>query len=303
MMTKTRLLFLAKLILITLGIYYFARVTNFQELKTIILHSHVAWLMLAFLLKMLVVGLYTLRNYLGLKIYRIDLPGLQCLKIRFQSLFYEFILPVSGGSNVSQFIKTSAFEENASKKTIFSALLMDRCIGCSSVLTLGCLGLYFSNINVVIQLNPTQLILMLCALMGLLLIYLRYKHNLSFMFPQHSNRVFIIMTNYLLSLIMQAVYVAATLSIALGLGIDINYWALMFVNSIVILLQTIPLSLMGINIGTLSMPFLLTHAGLNHEHAIAITLGVYCLNLFVGMLGGMLELTETVYRSPLWSKR
>jgi len=79
-------------------------------------------------------------------------------------------------------------------------------------------------------------------------------------------------------------------SVALGLGLDLDFWDLSAVLPLVALVTLIVPSVGGLGIRELAFQHFLTYVAITKETSIALSLVFYAVTLIWGMLGGLIYL-------------
>lgn len=107
------------------------------------------------------------------------------------------------------------------------------------------------------------------------------------------------MTILAASLIGYIFFVLSAWVLALGMSLDISLAAIAWVRSVTLLLALVPITVAGIGLREGAFIVLLNEYGVSTSTAFAYALTSFAIQLFIGLLGAVIELTSTLRRGRL----
>lgn len=111
------------------------------------------------------------------------------------------------------------------------------------------------------------------------------------------NRLIIVFS---VSIIAQVIGLVYYLSLARAVNIQLSIFVIGWISTLVTIVQMIPVSIAGLGVREISYAVLLSDYGISPEQAISFSITIFAVFIFVGLLGGVYELSD-IYKS--WQTR
>lgn len=226
------------------------------------------------------------------------------LSLNFIGLFYNLFLPGQVGGEVIKGIKLSR-RPGLSTHQVFISIVADRATGLFALLIMGGIAL--------LSIKKESSFLLLVVLIGFSILALlisgdRLKKigqpikNLmpfgKFLSPfleaiktYWRNKTCLGLTLFY-SFLFQGLVSLNAYWISLGLGIEISFIALIWIMSLVSLLQMLPVSISGIGVREGTLILLLSQYGIASSKALAFSLIIFGITILMGLIGGILNIKK-----------
>lgn len=281
---------------------------NPQAIGLVLREADLIWLLAGFLLFNAGVILRAYRWLILVRSLHAEVPFKRLVELYFVGGFFNVFLPSGFGGDVVRVLELS---QDIPAGLAAGTVLLDRLTGLMMLFALALLALPFRPENFPAEL--LWLILLICAgglVGGFILLEGTFMRQIERILPQgllNAGNGFIPkLTDAISQCGWPAIGRAMVVSIAFNLlqcawwtttawslGLDVSYLYMLLVVPILSLVMLVP-SIGGLGVRELIAPLLFAPAGLTPEQAIALTLLVFAVERFSGLLGGPLYIYTTL---------
>ncbi len=318
--TKNTLVFLIKIsIAIGILIYLFKKIP-ISEVFSALSQAKIAYVSVALLLQFSMRFFSAIQLRLLLKHQNINFTILELVKINFVVQFYSLFLPSELSGGLVKWHKLS--RDNNMRSQTFISIALSRII---NVLCLAVLGIIFFWI----ELPLGSLAIGLCLLTGLLISTLTYLSiinepisnflenlsaklfslNLLSFLKQKSDNLWSSIRRFhslplctlnftlFLSLLFHLFGITSIYLIIQSLGIKISILPIVWIRAAVVFVQMLPVSISGLGVREGAFVVLLGRYEIAPSYALATSLIIFSITLFMASFGGLFELKEFLLKN------
>ena len=257
------------------------------------------WWLLAAALAINQVGILLIgvRMHAGLRLFGIDLPSIQALRIGTQSQFYFFFVPLSAGNEVSRFMKIRALRPETPTHSLVVSLLLDRVTGLVAclALALGSLPLLARQPIAGLKVPPMAVAGGAAALLAAAVVVawkLGWLSRVAEAWRETRGRRHLLVPVSAWVLCMQACTILAVGAAARWLGIQVAPEVLVFGISAATLGQVIPVTLAGAGPAEAAGVAVFLATGMEAADAGTLAALIYLTRLMAALEGGAWEMAE-----------
>ena len=282
-----------KVFLVSLGIIILLiSIANVSNIN--LLSAFNVKVLLGFFISQVALLLYSLRFRLVMKSTGITLKTIDALRINTLAVFYHFFTPLSLGADITKFIKLKRNHVSASHRV--TSIIVDHAVGICSLIILSTFlfilrkpeleGLSLTG-------NLSLLGAVLCVLIGTVIIFRKnikrfYKKLLQTTIGNWS----LIFVAFCFSIIMHMTLAAGIFVGGHGVGVTISYIDILFVLSLSMILQSVPVSILGVGATEVASTAIYTAIGLPVTTALSLVALLYFYRLITSVAGGIWQLLE-----------
>jgi len=291
-----------KISVTVLGLAFVLTRFDAQAIGLVISEANPLWLLAGFLLFNAGVVLRAYRWLILVRSLHADVPFMRLVELYFVGGFFNVFLPSGFGGDVVRILELS---QDVPAGLAAGTVILDRLTGLMMLFALALLALPFRPPDF-----PPQLLLMIVVICagglvgGFILLEGSLLRKIADFLPERilsaGNNFIPRLTQAIDQCGWRAIGGAMAVSIAFNLlqgawwtttarslGLDVSYLYMLMVVPILSLVMLIP-SIGGLGVRELIAPLLFAPAGLTPEQAIALTLLVFFVERFSGLLGGPL---------------
>jgi uncharacterized membrane protein YbhN (UPF0104 family) len=286
---------LAKLFLVPVALWLIGR--NFwNAYPSSAISVNIFLISLAVIFNQIALSLFAARMRIMLKVFGINISGVQSLRIHLQSVLYFFVLPMTVGLEAARFAKVRHIVgSNAQALTLGSALLADRLIGAIAALILAASLLPFINLNLMSQWNTYSTLALVIGCGVLILIAYLYKGSRTY-FHEAGKLIYCGQKGLWLTL---AVSISTHLVFAFGVylaviaaHLEITFIQTLFCVSAAMLFVIVPVSFAGVSPVEGATFGVLLSLGISVEQALIFVFISYSAKLIAAFEGAGWEVYE-----------
>ncbi|MDZ7788495.1 MAG: lysylphosphatidylglycerol synthase domain-containing protein [Halofilum sp. (in: g-proteobacteria)] len=259
-----------------------------RELPLVALREAAVAVAASFGLALLGYGLFAIRLSRVLDAFSIRLRRASLWRIHLTSLFYYFFLPAGVGYDLSKVAKISLQARDTRTMHVTAAVAAERAVGGAGVylLLLGTLPFTELDANSRIEwLAPPAWAWVLSLLTGVALMWLVSIIGRR----SHSFRIAPLIPAVLVSAIAHLMVAAAVWVVSRSLGIPIGFPEIVVAFAATLLLQLVPVNLLGVTLGEVAAVTVYLAYGLDEPEALLLATVAYSHRLIPAMLGGVIE--------------
>ncbi|MFW5969718.1 MAG: lysylphosphatidylglycerol synthase domain-containing protein [Halofilum sp. (in: g-proteobacteria)] len=282
-----RYLLLAQVIVAPLGLVTLLWLL-IRELPLVALQDAAIAVGASFALALLGYGLFALRLSWVLDAFSIRLRRVSLWRIHLTSLFYYFFLPAGVGYDLSKVAKISLQARDTRTMHVTAAVAAERAAGGAGVYLLLLGTLPFTELAAdsrIEWLAPPAWAWVLSLVTGLVLMWL-----VSILGRRsHAFRIAPLIPAVLISAIAHLMVAAAVWVVARSLGISIGFPEIVVAFAATLLLQLVPVNLLGVTLGEVAAVTVYLAYGLEKPEALLLTTVAYSHRLIPAMIGGVIE--------------
>ena len=282
-----------KVVLISLGIIILLiSITNVSNIN--LLSAFNVKVLLGFFISQVALLLYSLRFRLIMKSTGIRLKVIDALKINTFAVFYHFFTPLSIGADLTKFIKLKKNHDSAGHR--ITSIIFDHVVGICSLLVLSTF-LFILRKPELGQLGLRESLSLLstaaCALIIMVIIFRKdIKKNYKKMLLNIKGNWSLVFVAFCFSIIMHVTLAAGIFVGSHGIGVNIPYIDILFVLSLSMILQSVPLSILGVGATEVASAAIYTAIGLPMTTALLLVALLYTYRLITSVAGGIWQLLE-----------
>ena len=237
------------------------------------------------------------RMGVGLRLFGIEIPFREAIKIAIQSQFYFFFVPVSASNEVARYLKIKAIRPAIGMHALVVSLLLDRLLGLLACVVIALAALPFVGSVPMAGLAISPGMLAVIAGVGMLLVTaiawrLGWLARLREAVDATRGRRRLLVPAAALVLLMQAGTIAAVWCAARWLGLDAGWAALALGISIGTLGQIVPLTFAGAGPAEVAGAAVFMALGASPVEAGVLAALVYLTRLMAAIEGGLWEFLE-----------
>jgi uncharacterized membrane protein YbhN (UPF0104 family) len=225
----------------------------------------------------------------------ITLKVTETLRINTLAIFYHFFAPLSIGADLTKFMKLK--KNSASTRHRIGSIIFDHTVGICALIVLSLVLVVIRKPELgQLNFNGYASFLILAAAVLLLTSILfrqRIKHYMAAIFIIIKSEWLLIFVAFCFSIIMHMVLAAGIFVGSHGFGIAISYLDILFVLSISMTLQSVPISLLGIGAPEIVSTAIYTIIGLSIPAALLMVALLYIYRLITSIMGGLWQILES----------
>ncbi|MFN2143049.1 MAG: lysylphosphatidylglycerol synthase transmembrane domain-containing protein [Candidatus Promineifilaceae bacterium] len=299
---------LIKIAVTVLGLVIVLSRFNAQAIGLVISQADPFWLLVGFLLFNAGVVLRAYRWQILVRSLHADVPFKRLVELYFVGGFFNVFLPSGFGGDVVRIVELA---QDVPAGLAAGTVIIDRMTGLMMLFALALLALPFRPQDFPPQLLSAIVIISAAGLIGgFVLLQGSLLNRFSHILPPkllHAGNDFVpkltraieecgwraIGGALAISVLFNLLQSAWWTTTARSLGFDIPYLYMLLVVPLLSLVMLVP-SIGGLGVRELIAPLLFAPAGLSPEQAIALSLLVFALERFSGLLGGPLYIYTTI---------
>lgn len=239
------------------------------------------------------------RMGVGLRLFGIEIPMRESLRIAIQSQFYFFFIPISASNEVSRYLKIKAIRPDTSLHALVVSLVLDRVMGLLACVLIAIASLPFVGLRPIagLSLAPGWLTAIIGAIAVVAIAVawrLGWLARLGDAMARTRGRRALLVPATLLVLLMQAATITAAWLAAQWLGIRADWASLAFGISVGTLGQVVPFTFAGAGPAELAGAAAFIALGSTGAEAGALAAIVYMTRLMAAIEGGAWEWLQGV---------
>jgi uncharacterized membrane protein YbhN (UPF0104 family) len=218
----------------------------------------------------------------------IQLSAVDSLRLNMQGLFYHFFLPFSAGADFAKFFKLKMHQN--SKQLRLRAIILDHSVGVFSLLLIATFLLSYKEppfeypqMNYLI---PAGICL---TILTIIVVWKKYFVSIKKFFIINIPEIVAIFAS---SVAMQTLLSLAIWVASLDLGMNISYMDVLFVMSLSMIFNAVPVHFLGIGLTEIMGSALYISIGLSPVEAIQMVSFLYVFRLTTAVMGGGWELLD-----------
>lgn len=259
-----------------------------RELPLVVLQDAAIAVAASFALALLGYSLFGIRLSRVLDAFSIRLRRASLWRIHLTSLFYYFFLPAGVGYDLSKVAKISLQASETRTMHVTAAVAAERAVGGAGVylLLLGTLPFTELDANSRIEwLAPPAWAWVLALVTGVALMWLVGVIGRR----SHTFRIAPLIPAVLISAVAHLTVAAAVWVVSQSLGIAIGFPEIVVAFAATLLLQLVPVNLLGVTLGEVAAVTVYLGYGLDEPQALLLATVAYSHRLIPAMLGGVIE--------------
>ncbi len=239
------------------------------------------------------------RMAVGLRLFGVEIPMRDALRIAIQSQFYFFFIPVSASNEVSRYLKIRAIRPQSTMHSLVVSLVLDRLMGLLACVVIALAALPFVGLRPIagVTLAPAWLLLIVGMLgAGAVLVAWRlgWLRKLADAVRETRGRRGLLVPATALVLVMQLATITSVWLAARWLGLPTPWVALAFGISVGTLGQVVPVTFAGAGPAEVAGAAAFLALGATGTEAGALAALVYMTRLMAALEGGAWELLQGV---------
>jgi uncharacterized membrane protein YbhN (UPF0104 family) len=294
-MISQRLTFWFKKIHTTLVVIgLFALIYNLRTNSSIDITSKWGLLVGAgFLISQISFYIYSWRFRRVASLMAIQLSAVDSLRLNMQGLFYHFFLPFSAGADFAKFFKLKMHQN--SKQLRLRAIILDHSVGVFSLLLIATFLLSYKEPPFEYpQMNYLISAGICLTILTIIVVWKKYFVSIKKFFIINIPEIVAIFAS---SVAMQTLLSLAIWVASLDLGMNISYMDVLFVMSLSMIFNAVPVHFLGIGLTEIMGSALYISIGLSPVEAIQMVSFLYVFRLTTAVMGGGWEfLDQTLTR-------
>ncbi len=294
-MISQRLTFWFKKIHTTLVVIgLFALIYNLRTNSSIDITSKWGLLVGAgFLISQISFYVYSWRFRRVASLMAIQLSAVDSLRLNMQGLFYHFFLPFSAGADFAKFFKLKMHQN--SKQLRLRAIILDHSVGVFSLLLIATFLLSYKEPPFEYpQMNYLISAGICLTILTIIVVWKKYFVSIKKFFIVN---ILVIVAIFASSVAMQTLLSLAIWVASLDLGMNISYMDVLFVMSLSMIFNAVPVHFLGIGLTEIMGSALYISIGLSPVEAIQMVSFLYVFRLTIAVMGGGWEfLDQTLTR-------
>jgi uncharacterized membrane protein YbhN (UPF0104 family) len=289
-MISQRLTFWFKKIHTTLVVIgLFALIYNLRTNSSIDITSKWGLLVGAgFLISQISFYVYSWRFRRVASLMAIQLSAVDSLRLNMQGLFYHFFLPFSAGADFAKFFKLKMHQN--SKQLRLRAIILDHSVGVFSLLLIATFLLSYKEPPFEYpQMNYLISAGICLTILTIIVVWKKYFVSIKKFFIINIPEIVAIFAS---SVAMQTLLSLAIWVASLDLGMNISYMDVLFVMSLSMIFNAVPVHFLGIGLTEIMGSALYISIGLSPVEAIQMVSFLYVFRLTTAVMGGGWELLD-----------
>lgn len=242
-------------------------------------------------------GLFAIRLARVLEAFSIPLRRMSLWRIHLTSLFYYFFLPTGVGYDLSKVAKIALQARTTGTLHVTGAVAAERVTGGAGIYFLLLATLPFTELAAdsrIEWLTPPAWAWVLLLVTGVVLIWLVGVIGRR----SHAFRIAPLIPAVAISAVAHVLIAAAIWLVARALGIPIGFPEIVVALAATLLLQLVPVNLLGVTLGEVAAVTVYLAYGLERPEALLLATIAYSHRLIPAMVGGVIE-----GGSALWALR
>jgi uncharacterized membrane protein YbhN (UPF0104 family) len=289
-MISQRLTFWFKKIHTTLVVIgLFALIYNLRTNSSIDITSKWGLLVGAgFLISQISFYIYSWRFRRVASLMTIQLSAVDSLRLNMQGLFYHFFLPFSAGADFAKFFKLKMHQN--SKQLRLRAIILDHSVGVFSLLLIATFLLSYKEPPFEYpQMNYLISAGICLTILTIIVVWKKYFVSIKKFFIINIPEIVAIFAS---SVAMQTLLSLAIWVASLDLGMNISYMDVLFVMSLSMIFNAVPVHFLGIGLTEIMGSALYISIGLSPVEAIQMVSFLYVFRLTTAVMGGGWEFLD-----------
>ena len=218
----------------------------------------------------------------------IRLSAADSLRLNMQGLFYHFFLPFSAGADFAKFFKLKMHQN--SKQLRLRAIILDHSVGVFSLLLIATFLLSYKEPPFEYpQMNYLISAGICLTILTIIVVWKKYFVSIKKFFIINIPEIVAIFAS---SVAMQTLLSLAIWVASLDLGMNISYMDVLFVMSLSMIFNAVPVHFLGIGLTEIMGSALYISIGLSPVEAIQMVSFLYVFRLTTAVMGGGWELLD-----------
>ena len=284
---------LFKVFLVSLGIIVLlvsiANVSNINFQST-----YNVKVLLGFFISQVALFLYSLRFRLVMKSTGITLKIIDAFRINTFAVFYHFFTPLSMGADLTKFIKLKKSHDSASHR--ITSIIFDHVVGICSLVVLST-SLFILRKPELGELSlsgnsPIEGVAVCVLIITVIIFRKDIKSIYEKMLLSIKGNWSLIFIAFCFSIIMHMTLAAGIFVGSHGIGVTIQYIDILFVLSLSMILQSVPVSILGVGATEVAGVAIYTAIGLPITTALLLVALLYTYRLITSVAGGIWQLVD-----------
>ena len=223
----------------------------------------------------------------------IQLSAVDSLRVNMQGLFYHFFLPFSAGADFAKFFKLKMHQ--TSKQVRLRAIILDHSVGVFSLLLIATFLLsYEEHTFEYPQMNYLISAGICFTILAIIMVWKKYFVSINKFVVINMPKI---VTIFVSSVAMQTLLCSAIWLASLDLGMDISYMDVLFVMSLSMIFNSVPVHFLGIGLTEIMGSALYISIGLSPVEAIQMVSFLYVFRLTTAVMGGGWEFLDQTLTS------
>ena len=250
--------------------------------------------LLGFFISQVALFLYSLRFRLVMRSTGITLKIIDAFRINTFAVFYHFFTPLSMGADLTKFIKLKRNHDSASHR--ITSIIFDHVVGICSLVVLST-SLFILRKPELGELslrgNSPLGGVAVCVLIITVIIFRKdIKSIYEKMLLSIKGNWSLIFIAFCFSIIMHMTLAAGIFVGSHGIGVTIQYIDILFVLSLSMILQSVPVSILGVGATEVAGVAIYTAIGLPITTALLLVALLYTYRLITSVSGGIWQLVD-----------
>tara|TARA_B110000858_G_C17655917_1_gene404917 strand:- start:173 stop:853 length:681 start_codon:yes stop_codon:yes gene_type:complete len=218
----------------------------------------------------------------------IQLSAVDSLRLNMQGLFYHFFLPFSAGADFAKFFKLKMHQN--SKQLRLRAIILDHSVGVFSLLLIATFLLSYKEPPFEYpQMNYLISAGICLTILTIIVVWKKYFVSIKKFFIINIPEIVAIFAS---SVAMQTLLSLAIWVASLDLGMNISYMDVLFVMSLSMIFNAVPVHFLGIGLTEIMGSALYISIGLSPVEAIQMVSFLYVFRLTTAVMGGGWEFLD-----------
>ena len=241
-----------------------------------------------FLISQISFYIYSWRFRRVASLMAIQLSPVDSLRLNMQGLFYHFFLPFSAGADFAKFFKLKMHQN--SKQLRLRAIILDHSVGVFSLLLIATFLLSYKEPPFEYpQMNYLISAGICLTILTIIVVWKKYFVSIKKFFIINIPEIVAIFAS---SVAMQTLLSLAIWVASLDLGMNISYMDVLFVMSLSMIFNAVPVHFLGIGLTEIMGSALYISIGLSPVEAIQMVSFLYVFRLTTAVMGGGWELLD-----------
>ncbi|MGY8844223.1 MAG: lysylphosphatidylglycerol synthase transmembrane domain-containing protein [Gammaproteobacteria bacterium] len=241
-----------------------------------------------FLISQISFYIYSWRFRRVASLMTIQLSAVDSLRLNMQGLFYHFFLPFSAGADFAKFFKLKMHQN--SKQLRLRAIILDHSVGVFSLLLIATFLLSYKEPPFEYpQMNYLISAGICLTILTIIVVWKKYFVSIKKFFIINIPEIVAIFAS---SVAMQTLLSLAIWVASLDLGMNISYMDVLFVMSLSMIFNAVPVHFLGIGLTEIMGSALYISIGLSPVEAIQMVSFLYVFRLTTAVMGGGWELLD-----------
>ena len=241
-----------------------------------------------FLISQISFYIYSWRFRRVASLMAIQLSAVDSLRLNMQGLFYHFFLPFSAGADFAKFFKLKMHQN--SKQLRLRAIILDHSVGVFSLLLIATFLLSYKEPPFEYpQMNYLISAGICLTILTIIVVWKKYFVSIKKFFIINIPEIVAIFAS---SVAMQTLLSLAIWVASLDLGMNISYMDVLFVMSLSMIFNAVPVHFLGIGLTEIMGSALYISIGLSPVEAIQMVSFLYVFRLTTAVMGGGWEFLD-----------